>query len=81
MAKIDLDELVKVVEDNGLIVGKHFKTEGDKTVRYYAFDNYCDTMSYDDYFKSLDKSLEEVAEMMFSIMEVRYSQENEFFID
>lgn len=81
MANIDLDELIKVVEDNGLIVGEHYKTVGDKTVKYYAFDNYCDTMNYDEYFKSLPQSLEEVARMVHSIMAIRYSQEHEFFID
>jgi hypothetical protein len=77
-------EILKIVDENSLSVAcSYTMISGDVHQRYF-FVNYSDAFEYDEYFKKIcddNMTLNDIAEMVYSTLQIRYSQQNEFYLD
>ena len=77
--------ILKLLETYDLKPCKVFSLDEDKKVEItYGFDNgllVIDALEKDEDFKSLNLSISQFCERVFSSCQIRYDQENQFYID
>jgi hypothetical protein len=77
-------EIIKEVEENNLEVACSYTISNNIVYRKYYFTNYSDSCQYDEYFKKVCEenhlSLSNLAEMIYSALSIKCSQDHEFFI-
>lgn len=75
------EEILKIIKENNLSVSKYYMYENGSLIKKYKFDNYSDSFIYDNYFLTLNLSLDKIAEIAYNALEIQYSQEHEFYLD
>lgn len=79
------EKIIKLAKKYDLIASQVFKFNSNGTVdRKYWFENSPDTLEKlfaDEMFKELKMKPQTMAYLLFCCLNIRYSQENEFFID
>lgn len=75
------EEILSIVKQYGLIVSKYYMFSDGKLISKYHFENYCNDLSYDKYFLSLNLPIDKIAEIAYNALQIKQSQENEFYID
>lgn len=76
--------LLNIMKNYNLQPTKVYTLKDNKLECMYGFDNnieILDKISNDEDFKALNLSIPKFCEKLFDLSEIRYSQENEFFID